>query len=78
MFIKEISLYIDYLKTQIIDSLPQPTEKQLVLFDKFKENLSTGIEYYKGLIPNMKDELLHLKKELDIAVSGLVLESGNY
>jgi hypothetical protein len=77
MFIKEISLYIDYLKTQIIDSLPQPTEKQLALFDKFKENLSTGIEYYKGLIPNMKDELLHLKNELDIAVSGVVGESGH-
>jgi hypothetical protein len=48
MFIKELSLYINYLK-EIIDDSPKPiSEKELKYFFTFQKNMQDGIDYYKG------------------------------
>jgi len=46
MFVKELQLYIDYLKKEIQDAV-EVTAGQLKKWQAFKTNLLNGIEYYK-------------------------------
>lgn len=56
MFINELKMYIDYLKKEITKSLPVPTTRDIEYLREFKNNLMTGIEYYKNLFPQMVEE----------------------
>ena len=49
MFIKELSLYIDYLKEKIDDSPKPISEKELKYFLTCQKNIQDGIDYYKYL-----------------------------
>lgn len=83
MFIKELELYINYLKNLIKNLLEPATPKEASYFASFKENLFSGIEYYKNLILEMKEEsekiissfktdLLHLEAKLKTVTWHLV------
>ena len=72
-------MYLDYLAKEIKKSLPEPSNSDLKYIRRFKDNLVDGIEYYKGLIPQllkeseqyraqMKDDLLKLKAEFDTLI----------
>lgn len=74
-FVKEISLYIDYLKEQLSDSWDSLDEKKKKYFNNFCQNILQGITYYKGLIDivikdtieakdRMKAELLRAESEI--------------
>lgn len=67
MFIKELKMYVDYLKDEIKKSV-EPTEKQIAYLNEFKDNLIDGIQYYQGLFPKMLDQSeeyrVNLMKEL--------------
>jgi len=64
MFVKELRLYVDYLKTKISEA-PKPfTEKQLNYFDSFQKNLDEGIEYYKTLFADFETKLEMLKENI--------------
>jgi hypothetical protein len=56
MFIKELGMYIDYLNREISESLESLNAKKVKYFEGFKANLFSGIEYYEGLIKEMKGE----------------------
>lgn len=56
MFINELKMYIDYLKTEVLMAMPHPNPKQIKLFCEFEKNLKEGIAYYKSLIPKLKQE----------------------
>jgi hypothetical protein len=56
MFIKELGMYIDYLNREISESLESLNAKKIKYFEGFKANLFSGIEYYEGLIKEMKGE----------------------
>lgn len=49
LFIKEFGLYVDYLKNEIEGTF-NVTAKKAKYFSKFYDQLSDGINYYKGLI----------------------------
>ena len=49
MFIKELNLYIDYMKNLVAEKTKPIEEKQKRYFDKFQSNLHDGISYYKDL-----------------------------
>lgn len=53
MFIKEIDLYIDYLKTDIQNHIKDLTEKKKRSLHKFKSQLQEGLNYYKGLFEQL-------------------------
>lgn len=53
IFIKEIDLYIDYLKTDIQNHLKDLTEKKKRSLHKFKSQLQEGLNYYKGLFEQL-------------------------
>lgn len=58
MFVNELNLYVDYLKKEIqkaIGPVNEKKEKQLALF---KENLQSGIDYYKQLSSKFKTDAM--------------------
>ncbi len=56
LFVKELGIYIDYLKNEIEDSVETINERKLKHFEEFKTNLLSGIEYYDALVKEMKEE----------------------
>jgi len=54
MFIKELDLYIDYMKTKIEDAKESYTAAQGKYLIKFGKNLEDGINYYNSLFNNLK------------------------
>jgi len=56
MFIKELGMYVDYLKKDITKSLESMSEQKVKYFTEFKNNLFEGIEYYRKLFPQMVEE----------------------
>ena len=56
MFIKELSIYTDYLKNKIEEAGFTMTIKHEKYLLTFAENLDDGIKYYYGLFDEMKDK----------------------
>lgn len=56
MFIKELSLYLDYFNKMVEESIKPFTEQTEKTLKTFKENLLNGINYYKDLIPKIFEE----------------------
>lgn len=54
MFIKELKLYIDYLKNQVLDISDDLDRKQVKYFSTFVKNMNDGIEYYKNMFSDLK------------------------
>lgn len=80
MFINELSLYVDYLKSAIGHSVDALTIKHLRYLRTFKTNLLEGIAYYKDLFPSVTAEpashLPGMKEELcaiELRVMDLVI-----
>jgi len=63
LFIKELNLYIDYLKSQIEEMEVPHSEKQLAHINKFYENLIEGINYYKNLFDNLLNRFEDIKED---------------
>ncbi len=77
LFIKEIKIYMDYLKNKIDECKDEFTPPQIKYFNTFKSNMQDGIIYYKEmfskgdeLLENMRDKVLEdlsfYKKELAV------------
>lgn len=68
-FIKELNLYVDYLKNKIDDMARPFTEKNEKYIDTFHRNLMDGIDYYKELFSKkaeqFQDKKTHLLQSLD-------------
>ncbi|MCK9219664.1 MAG: hypothetical protein M0P47_06405 [Bacteroidales bacterium] len=62
MFIKELMIYIDYLKAKKAETTLPYSEKQQEYFNTFKENLQKGIQYYRELFSKKKNLLADLEK----------------
>jgi hypothetical protein len=64
MFVKELTIYIDYFKDLIKDYNLSPTDKQQKYIITFASNLKEGIGYYQQLFLNQKMFFKDLKKEI--------------
>ncbi|HUH27202.1 hypothetical protein [Gelidibacter sp.] len=58
MFVKELKMYVDYLKNDIATFTDELTIKNIKKWSVFKSNLLEGIVYYQGLF----EETFHLNK----------------
>ena len=67
LFINELHLYVDYLKKDLSAQLHDLNAKKTKYFEKFREELFKGINYYRDLIPE-------LKLQTDIATQELHLQ----
>lgn len=54
MYIKELSIYIDYLGNKIDEVKISTTKKQEKYFKSFIKNLESGISYYEDMFSNIK------------------------
>jgi hypothetical protein len=54
MFIKELGIYLDYLKNRIDESRESMNKKQEKYLLTFTHNLNEGIAYYQQLLGNLK------------------------
>jgi len=77
MFVKELNLYIDYLKGKVGDASKAPTEKEQKYLTMFAENLEAGIEYYFDLLDNegknINNSSTIIKSELEKSYTSLKL-----
>lgn len=69
MFVNELVLYVDYLKKEIRENLETASSNKTRYINNFKNNLLSGIDYYKKLIPRLmfeKEEYIsQIKKDLE-------------
>ncbi|MBS1487248.1 MAG: hypothetical protein JST43_06625 [Bacteroidetes bacterium] len=66
MFVKELSLYVDYLREMIDQTVETFDEKAQKQIQNFSKNISEGIAYYKNLITKIEEEragLMHHIRE---------------
>ncbi len=64
MFIKELSIYMDYLKNKIGEADFSMTDKQEKYLLNFTENLKEGINYYSNLFSSIKDKFENAKSNI--------------
>jgi len=65
MFVKELKMYVDYLKNEITTISEKVTGKQIKKWETFKNNLFDGISYYQDLfLTSISSENINIQKEL--------------
>ena len=71
MYIKELKMYIDFLKGKIEESKDEMNKKQEKYLTRFVENMKDGIEYYQNLFSKTKGKFSDTKEriltELDLS-----------
>ncbi|MFD2200780.1 hypothetical protein [Shivajiella indica] len=79
VFVKELQLYVQHLKSEIEKSFPEKTAKFDSYVERFKNNLNEGIQYYNQLAENFANDteeiLLKFKsqlQEINEEINGLV------
>jgi len=77
MFIKELNIYIDFLKNKLDEIKFSMDKKQEKYFVGFTENLKDGIAYYHNLFSNVKDSFEEVRysilNELEVSNKSLQL-----
>ncbi len=64
MFVKELNVYLDFLK-QKIEKLKLPiSKKQLKELQAFESNLQEGMNYYHELLETCKENFLETKNSI--------------
>ncbi len=77
LFMKELALYYDYLKNKI-DEIDTPfTDKQIAYFNKFVDNMTDGINYYKQLFEEAKDKFGNVKDDFLTELENIEFEINN-
>lgn len=70
VFVKELQLYMQYLKTEMEKALPESNQKFEVYVEKFKKNLESGIQYYHELtdavIVGKEEAVKKMKEQLEV------------
>lgn len=64
LFVKELSLYIDYLKNKMENRLDNVSSNTEDYFDSFRNNLNDGIKYYKKILNEISEEAEAVKQKI--------------
>ena len=79
MFVKELKLYVDYLKGKMEEAKENMDRKQEKYLTRFVANMKDGVNYYQNLFGNIKNKFTESKKqilsELDVSKKVLTLLS---
>lgn len=70
-FVKELKLYIAYLEKKIETSADNFSSQSEVYLNSFRENLISGINYYKEIIGHIKEESDSAKEKILSAIHDL-------
>ncbi len=74
MFVKELQLYISYLKEEIENSLEDQPVKFEAYVNKFKMNLRHGINYYQNILEELPQDAEELIKNMKSQFQKSLLE----
>ena len=77
MFINEMKLYIDYLKSKLDEASKPINEKKMEYLLTFHKNIKEGIEYYKVLFSDMKNKFEDLKNNMLLDLEALEIRLNN-
>lgn len=73
MFVKELKMYVDYLKNEISTISEEVTTKQIKKWEAFKSNLFEGIAYYQDLfLSSLSNENIKIQKDLEFYKEELI------
>ena len=64
MFIKELGIYIEYLKERLEESRAAMTQKQEKYLSTFVTNLKEGVAYYHAIFSDLKDKFEDTKSRI--------------
>lgn len=64
LFIKELNIYIDYLKNKLEETKAAMTAKEEKYLQTFTSNLNEGISYYRTLFLNLKNTFQEIMDEV--------------
>ncbi len=64
MFVNELVLYLNYLKSDMEEADKPLTSKQLDYYSNFKTNMLNGIEYYFSLVENQGQSACNINVDL--------------
>ncbi|MCJ8208958.1 hypothetical protein MUY27_04505 [Mucilaginibacter sp. RS28] len=64
LFVNELNIYIDYFRKEVTGYLQEMSNKKGKQLAKFKEELLKGINYYKNLLPALKDSVKTAGEEM--------------
>lgn len=67
MYINELKLYINYLKTEVQNNVQVFNSKKAMRLEKFRNQLLNGIDYYESILPE-------LKKQIDLSNSNIAAD----
>lgn len=70
MFVNEARMYIDYLRNETMEKFDKLNEKQLRYYDEFKNNLESGLEFYK-IIAN--DIFVNSREQMNVFLNQIEL-----
>ncbi len=75
LFIKELHIYIDYLKSKLEESKASMSKKEEKYLRTFTKNMNEGVAYYHHLFSNLKDGFKDIKgtvlNELEVGANAL-------
>jgi hypothetical protein len=74
LFINELRLYIDYLKTEIEKKLGSLTTNEHKYLTTFRGNLQKGIDYYRSLIPKLTKETARYREIIGSQLQEMEME----
>ena len=73
MFVKELKMYVDYLKNEIATISEDVTTRQIKKWEAFKSNLFNGVIYYQDLfLTSIPSESTNIQKELQFYKEQLI------
>lgn len=76
MFVKELGLYLDYLKSKINETTSDMNRKQEKYLVNFSKNLENGIEYYRTMFSNVKSSFGEAKESIQTELNKAFVELG--
>lgn len=73
VFVKELQLYVSYLKKEFDEFLPEKSAKKEVYLEKFRKNLIQGVAYYQNLVNSFQvdsEEIMEKMNQHLLALQG--------
>ena len=85
LFVKELHIYMDYLKNKLEESKMTMTKKEEKYLLTFANNMKTGVFYYQNLFDNVKDAFNTMKSSVlcelgksEVALNQILLDIQKY
>jgi hypothetical protein len=73
LFINELKLYLDYLREDVAAQLDRISDKKVKYFSKFSAQLQQGIDYYRKLIPEIREQKQTVSRQMEEQLQDLEL-----